>query len=37
MHGHIYYLALGDKEFYCNKNTLCKDDSKNFFVPEHDY
>lgn len=29
MPGCIYCLALGSKEFYCNKNVLCKDDSKN--------
>lgn len=37
MRGRIYCLALGAKEFYCDKNILCKDDSKFFFVPEHNY
>lgn len=31
MPGCIYCLALGSKKLYCNKNVLCKDDSKNFW------
>lgn len=31
MPGCIYCLALGCMEFYCNKNVLCKEDSKSFW------